>query len=58
MVLSKYVFDKKCDFDLCQNKAVYALRVGAKGDLIMCESCFDKLKSIFRKSKGEQNEKK
>ena len=57
MVLSKYTFDKKCDFDLCQNKADYVLSVGAKGNLLMCSNCMDKLRNVVKRQKGEINGK-
>ena len=56
--LVDYGFDKKCDFDLCQHKADYALNVGAKGDILICQRCLTKLKKILKLKSGETYEGK
>lgn len=53
--LIEFGFDKKCDFDLCQNSAYYALNIGAKGNILICQKCLTKLKQILKRS-GEKNE--
>ena len=53
MVFSKYNFNKKCDFDMCQNSAEYVLQVGAKGNILMCEKCLNNLKKILKSKNGE-----
>lgn len=57
MRLVKFSFDKKCDFDLCQNRACYSLDVGARGNVLICQKCLTKLKQILRNN-GEKDEKK
>lgn len=54
MKLVKFDFAKKCDFDLCQNSANYALEIGARGNVLICSECLTKLKKILRKT-GEKN---
>lgn len=53
MQLIKYGFNKKCNFDMCQQPAEYSLSVGAKGELLMCTSCLTKLKKILKLKNGE-----
>ncbi len=55
MILSNYSFSKKCDFDMCQNTADFVLTIGAKGNLLMCATCLEKLKKTLRIKKGDVN---
>ena len=55
--LNKYNFSKKCDFDLCQNKADYSLEIGAKGNVLICQECLAKLKKILKLKSGETYER-
>lgn len=55
MRIDKFEFNKKCDFDLCQNSAQYVLHVGAKGDILFCKDCLTKLKKNLKVKNGEEN---
>lgn len=57
MKIIPYEFDKKCDFDMCQNKAKHQLIIGARGNVLMCDKCLSKLKKILKINNGGNNEK-
>ena len=57
MQLTKYNFSKKCDIDLCQKQADFALDIGAKGNVLICQDCLAKLKKILKLKSGETNER-
>ena len=57
LVLSEYKFSKKCDFDMCQNTAAHELIVGAKGSVLVCNACLEKLRKILKVKSGGSNER-
>ncbi len=58
MFIEKYLFTKKCNFEMCQNVADYKISTG-KGDFLICDECLKKLKSQIKKiTEGAQDVRK
>lgn len=55
-LFQEFLFNKKCDINMCQNQANFSLSVGKKGSILFCKHCLDKLKK-FKTNNGGSNER-
>lgn len=54
MILQKYMFTKKCSFNMCQNSADYKFNTN-RGDVLICKDCLNALKKELKIKQGEND---